>query len=160
MLDSKAAEQGLLTLLKTKTAEQLRQCANISEGLENRILAALFESPTLTELTDRIKTKRYSHAKLRRTLCSAALGIPAGLPEAPAPYLRVLAFGEKGRNLLRTLKGTARLPLCQSGKECEQTSPAFFELERLATDLQSGWLTTPAPAGEDYRRGAIYIDKE
>lgn len=160
MLDSKAAEQGLLTLLKTKTAEQLRQCANISEGLENRILAALFESPTLTELTDRIKTKRYSHAKLRRALCSAALGIPAGIPEAPAPYLRVLAFGEKGRNLLRTLKGTARLPLCQSGKECEQASPEFFRIERLATDLCNGWKKSPRPAGEDYRRGAIYIENE
>ena len=160
MLDPAAAEQGLLTLLKTKTAEQLRQCANISEGLENRILSALFESPTLTELTDRIKTKRYSHAKLRRALCAAALGIPAGLPEADAPYLRVLAFGEKGRGLLRSLKETARLPICQSGKECEQSSPAFFALERLATDLQSGWLAAPRPAGEDYRRGAVYINEE
>ncbi len=160
MLDLKAAEQGLMTLLKTKTAEQLRQCANISEGLENRILAALLESATLTELTDRIKTKRYSHAKLRRALCAAALGIPAGLPEADAPYLRVLAFGEKGRGLLRTLKSTAQLPLCQSGKECEQTSPAFFAPERLATDLQSGWLTIPLPAGEDYRRGAVYVEEE
>ena len=160
MLDFNAAGQGLLTLLKTKSADQLRQCANISEGLENRILSALFEAPTLTDLTDRIKTKRYSHAKLRRALCAAALGIPAGLPEADAPYLRVLAFGEKGRELLRGLKETARLPLCQRGKECEKASPAFFELERLATDLCSGWQNPPRPAGEDYRRGAIYMENE
>ena len=72
----------------------------------------------------------------------------------------MLAFGEKGRGLLRSLKETARLPICQSGKECEQSSPAFFALERLATDLQSGWLTAPRPAGEDYRRGAVYINEE
>ncbi len=160
MLDMAAAEQGLLTLLKTKTADQLRQSANISEGLENRILSALFETSTLTELTDRIKTKRYSHAKLRRALCAAALGIPAGLPEADAPYLRVLAFGQKGRHLLRSLKDTARLPLCQSGKECENVSPAFFALERLATDLCNGWYKDPRPAGEDYRRGATYVNEE
>ena len=160
MLDFNAAEQGLLTLLKTKTAAQLRQYANISEGLENRILAALFESATLAELTDRIKTKRYSHAKLRRALCAAALGLPAGLPEADAPYLRVLAFNKKGRCLLRSLKETARLPLCRSGKECENVSPAFFHMERLATDLRNGWLERPIPAGEDYRRGAIYTEKE
>lgn len=160
MLDFKAADQGLMTLLKSKSTDQLRQSANISEGLENRIQTALFEAPTLTALTDRIKTKRYSHAKLRRALCAAALGIPAGLPEADAPYLRILAFGQKGRNLLRSLKETARLPLCQSGKECEKVSPAFFEAERLATDLRSGWLPSPVPAGEDYRRGAIYIEKE
>lgn len=160
MLDFNAAEQGLLTLLKTKSAEQLRQSANISEGLENRILAALFESATLAELTDRIKTKRYSHAKLRRALCAAALGLPAGLPEADAPYLRILAFNKKGRSLLRSLKETARLPLCRSGKECENVSPAFFHMERLATDLRNGWLERPIPAGEDYRRGALYIDEE
>ena len=158
MLDPAAAEQGLLTLLKTKTAAQLRQCANISEGLENRILAALFESPNLSALLDRVKTKRYSHAKLRRAICSAALGLPAGLPEADAPYLRVLAFGKKGRGLLRSLKTTARLPLCQSGKECENASPVFFAMERLATDLRNGWLAHPIPAGEDYRRVAIYIE--
>lgn len=159
MLDRQAAEQGLLTLLKTKTAAQIQSAANISEGLENRILAALFEAPTLSALIDRIKTKRYSHAKLRRAVVAAALGIPAGMPEQPAPYLRVLAFGAKGRALLRALKKTARLPLCQSGKECEAANPAFFNCERVATDLWNGWLPAPIPAGEDYRRGAQYIDE-
>ena len=88
------------------------------------------------------------------------MGIPAGLPEADAPYLRVLAFGKKGRSLLRSLKETARLPLCQSGKECEKASPAFFDLERLATDLRNGWLAEPIAAGEDYRRVAIYVEEE
>ncbi|MBQ6823602.1 MAG: nucleotidyltransferase family protein, partial [Clostridia bacterium] len=65
-LDVEAARRGMLTLLRTKTAEQLKNTANISEGLENRILAALFETEELGALSDRIKTKRYSHAKLRR----------------------------------------------------------------------------------------------
>ncbi len=160
MLRRENADQGLLTLLKTKSAEQLKASANISEGLENRILAAMSEAATFTDLCDRIKTKRYSHAKLRRALCAAALGLPAGLPQAKAPYLRVLAFNQNGRALLRGLKKTAALPLCQSGKECQQANPAFFAFERLATDLWSGWCEAPAPAGEDYRNGAIYIDRE
>jgi predicted nucleotidyltransferase len=159
-LRREAAEQGLLTLLKTKSAEQLRQCANISEGLENRILAALSEAATFTDLCDRIKTKRYSHAKLRRALCAAALGLAADLPDAEPPYLRILAFGEQGRTLLRGLKKTATLPLCQSGRECQAANPTFFEWERLATDLWGGWAEQPLPAGEDFRRGAIYTAEE
>jgi predicted nucleotidyltransferase len=159
MLNFALAEQGLLTLLKTKTADQLRRCANISEGLENRILAALSEESTLGGLTDRVKTKRYSHAKLRRALCAAALGIPAELPCAPAPYLRVLAFNDGGRALLKSLKKTALLPLCQSGRECQKANPAFFDYERLATDLWGGWMQPALPAGEDYRRGAIYVEE-
>ena len=78
---AETAERGMLTLLKTKSAAELKATANISEGLENRILAALAECATLPTLYDTIKTKRYSHAKLRRAIASAALGLPAGLPE-------------------------------------------------------------------------------
>lgn len=156
-LDIEAARRGMLTLLKTKTAEQLKNTANISEGLENRILAALFETEELGALYDRIKTKRYSHAKLRRSVAAAVLGMPAGMPEQPVPYLRVLAFGERGRELLRTLKETATLPLCQSGRECERVQPELFGMERLATDLRNCWAEQPLPGGEDYRKGTVYV---
>lgn len=159
-LDRSAAERGILTLLKTKNAEQLRASANISEGLENRILAALSETDGLQALYDHIKTKRYSHAKLRRAVVSAALGIPAGLPEQPVPYLRVLAFGERGKELLRSLRETATLPVCQSGRECERQAPSFFALERLATDLRNCWSSQPLPGGEDYRRGVLPVKPE
>lgn len=149
-LDTAAAERGILTLLKTKDASCLQATANISEGLENRILAALFQTNSLPALYDHIKTKRYSHAKLRRAVMSAVLGIPAGLPEQPVPYIRVLAFGERGCSLLRALREHARLPLCQTGKECEQANAAFFNIERVATDLWNCWSQQPAPGGEDY----------
>ncbi len=154
-LDYETAARGMLTLLKTKSAAELKAAANISEGLENRILAALFEAEGLTALYDRIKTKRYSHAKLRRAVSSAVLGIPAGMPERPAPYLRVLGAGARGRVLLRTLRETATLPLCQSGRECEQANEAFFAVERLATDLRNCWSFVPLPGGEDYRKGIV-----
>lgn len=156
-LNGAAAERGMMTLLKMKTAAQLRGYANISEGLENRILAALAEAEDLQGLYDRIKTRRYSHAKLRRAIASAALEIPAGLPEQAASYLRVLAFGARGRELLRSLRKTARLPLCQTGRECEQASPDFFAVERRAGDLWNCWSARPAPSGEDYRRGAVFV---
>ncbi len=156
VLDSAAAERGILTLLKTKTAAQLRETANISEGLENRILDALFETDGLYSLYDRIKTKRYSHAKLRRAVSSARLATPAGMPEQPAPYLRVLAFGERGRGLLRSLRQTAALPVCQTGRECEEANAAFFAVERVATDLWNCWSEQPLPSGEDYRRVSLF----
>jgi len=154
-LDFEAAARGMLTLLKTKSAEELKNTANITEGLENRILAALFEAEGLSVLYDRIKTKRYSHAKLRRAVSSAVLGIPAGMPEQPVPYLRVLAVGSRGRALLRILRESAVLPLCQSGRECEQANEGFFAVERLATDLRNCWSCVPLPGGEDYRKGII-----
>lgn len=157
-LEQSRFESGIRTLLAAKTAADLRTCANISEGLENRILSALQQTNGVQDLYDCIKTKRYSHAKLRRAVMSGALGIPAGLPDQPIPYLRVLAFGARGKELLRQLRKSAALPICQSGKECEQASPAFFALERFATDLRSSWSEQPTAAGNDYRNGAICVE--
>ena len=159
-LDQTRYESGLRSLLAVRTAADLQGYANISEGLENRILTALQQTSGVQDLYDHIKTKRYSHAKLRRAVMSGALGIPAGLPDAPAPYLRVLSFGERGKALLRELRAHAALPICQSGRECEQANPAFFALERFATDLRNSWSEQPVAAGEDYRKGAVYIATE
>lgn len=156
-LDFAVAHRGILTLLKAKTAAELRQCANISEGLENRIIAALAEEASLPALYDRIKTRRYSHAKIRRAVMCAALGIPQQLPKAPPPYLRVLAFGPRGRDLMRQLPEKARLPLLQTGRACARQNPAFFQVERLATDLWNCWSAEPRPGGMDYRKGAVYV---
>ena len=151
-LEVAAAERGMLSLLKTKTLLKLKETANITEGLENRMAAALNEAATLHEFYDAVKTKRYSHAKLRRAAAAAVLGIPAGMPEQAVPYLRVLAFGERGTALLRSLRSSATLPVCQTGRECEQADAALFGVERLATDLRNCWAEQPLPGGEDFRR--------
>lgn len=152
-LDLRAAEIGILSLLKTKDAAALKNCANIGEGLENRILSALKESADLQSLYETLKTKRYSMAKLRRAIMSCILELQKGLPDEAPPYLRILAIGEKGRALLKEAKPS--IPFANTGKECERFSPAFFETERRATDLWNSWSESPCPAGEDFRRGAI-----
>ena len=60
----------------------------MSEGLENRLTAAVREAVSLDDLYTRLKTKRYPHARLRRLVLDAALGFPAELPMPP--YLHVL----------------------------------------------------------------------
>lgn len=96
-----AAEQGqladpekfstaVLTLLRTKTPEQLSTLRGAGEGLENRLYAAAREAETVNDLYDRLKTKRYPTARLRRLVLDAVLDVPAaGLPALP-PYLLVL----------------------------------------------------------------------
>ena len=160
ILNRAAAEVGMMTLLKGRSAEELASFANVSEGLENRILSALSQTADLSRLYDELKTKRYSHAKLRRAIACCALGVSKDLPKEEVPYLRVLAFGERGRGLLKSLKKTALLPLCQSGKECLQANSAFFEVERFAADLWNGWSQDPLPCGEEYRRGALFLGKK
>ena len=110
-----AAEQGqladpekfstaVLTLLRTKTPEQLSTLRGAGEGLENRLYAATREAETVNDLYDRLKTKRYPTARLRRLVLDAVLDVPAaGLPALP-PYLLVLGAKRSALPLLKHAK--------------------------------------------------------
>ena len=86
-------------------------------------------------------TKRYPHARLRRMLLSAFLGITAGDLSAPAPYVRLLGFRPGGQVLLRQWR-KAELPVIHTGEPgpdaayqaLETRADALFALcaERIA----------------------------
>ncbi|MEK5002437.1 nucleotidyltransferase [Paenibacillus sp. FSL P4-0127] len=108
------------------STEQLRACHEMTEGLEYRIKKALplLEKPTVSELLAKLKTKRYTYTKLQRTLLHALLQHPRDLltPEALAEgpgYLRVLAFSNRGQELLKRMKKRAKLPVVTRAAELD-----------------------------------------
>ena len=98
------------------TANSLKQIDEISEGLENRILAAIADSPSYTELLERLKTKRYPTSRLRRILLNVLLNITVprkqelGFFDGPT-YIRILGFRREHQSLLSQLTRQADLPV-------------------------------------------------
>ena len=88
LLDGARLETAVLALLRMQDPANFAQVRGVSEGLENRLTAAVREAESLDDLYTRLKTKRYPHARLRRLVLDAALGFPAELPMPP--YLHVL----------------------------------------------------------------------
>ncbi|MEG0321524.1 MAG: nucleotidyltransferase family protein, partial [Oscillospiraceae bacterium] len=66
---------------------------------------------SLDTLYDLAKTKRYTHARVRRAVLWAYLGLTAADRPEAVPYLRVLGMDETGQALLKGLKKTCPLPL-------------------------------------------------
>jgi hypothetical protein len=69
----------------------------------------------------------------------------------PPQYLRVLAFNDRGRALLKTMKKTAQLPVITKPLAAQSlTGPAkqLWELDMLADDLYH----FPQPAGSGWRQ--------
>ena len=136
-----AAEQGqladpekfstaVLTLLRTKTPEQLSTLRGAGEGLENRLYAAAREAETVNDLYDRLKTKRYPTARLRRLVLDAVLDVPAaGLPALP-PYLLVLGAKRSALPLLKHAKIPAGTSL--AGTTCHRRSQPVSGLQKAA----------------------------
>lgn len=98
--------------------QQLSGLYDMTEGLEYRIKQALpkLTSPSVEQLLNQVKTKRYTRTKLQRTLAHMLLQhdrskLTESSLSAGPQYLRVLGFSDAGRELLRKMKKTARLPV-------------------------------------------------
>ncbi len=104
-------ERAILAYYRTTPPEKWKGFYGMREGMAERI-EKFCDAKTLSELYDRVKTKRFPHSAVRRAILCGYLRIPADLP--PITYLRVLAFNERGQEILRRMKKEATLPICSS----------------------------------------------
>lgn len=150
----------LLTHLRGMTEEAFAALPDVSEGLEHRLYRAARTARSTEELLGAVKTRRYSHARLRRILLAAYLGIPAGMSASPLPYLRVLGMTPKGAEILSAAKDARRLPLSASLTELSAHSPeaaAMAALEARAADLYHAVTPGLAPCGTEYTQPFIKV---
>lgn len=134
LLDAQKFETAVLALLRAAPPERFARARGVSEGLENRLAAAVREAESLEDLYTRLKTKRYPHARLRRLVLDAALEFPAELPEPP--YLLVLGARKAVLPRLKQARlpaGTSLADLMRTGEEARKIG----ELHSRAVDFSS-----------------------
>jgi len=145
-------ETAILARLRTLTPEELARLPDLSEGLENRFYDAIRSARSLEELAFMVKTKRYTMARIRRLILSAFLGIQPEDSAGTPPYLHILGFNQRGREILAEIGKHATLP-CEAslarleklGGRCQATA----QLESRTTDLYGLALPNPLPCGYD-----------
>ena len=145
-------ENAILYKLRIMTPEDFKKIPDVSEGLEHRFFEAVRNSVTLTEILEKVKTKRYTHSRLRRIVLCALLGITEEYTNIPVPYIRVLGFNEKGAEVLKQAKNTATLPIVSKSsdiKYLDENSKKIFELECKARDIFSLCLPAPQVCGKE-----------
>ncbi len=131
-----------------------------AEGLPDRLAKAGREACSLEEFYTLAKTKRYSHARLRRLVLWAFLGLGESDRPASPPYLRVLGANSRGREVLRAMDGRAGLPVLTKPahvRELDQTSRQVFEAEARCTDLYGFCLPDPFPGGREWKEGPVIL---
>lgn len=134
LLDAQKFETAVLALLRAAPPERFARARGVSEGLENRLAAAVREAESLEDLYTRLKTKRYPHARLRRLVLDAALEVPAELPGPP--YLLVLGARKAVLPRLKQARlpaGTSLADLMRTGEEARKIG----ELHSRAVDFSS-----------------------
>ena len=99
-----AGERAILAKLRTMTDAEFEALPYGSEGLWRKFMHACREKATLEEIIAATKSKRYTRTRIDRMVMCAFLGITGEMLEAEVPYTRVLAFTDRGREILKQAK--------------------------------------------------------
>ncbi len=102
----------ILSSIILRDVHLLDQYFDVIEGIENRIYENIFKSTSYEDLILKTKSKRYTLTKIKRILNNILLGITK---ESMCkvkdinfmPYIRVLAFNDKGREILKEIKNNS-----------------------------------------------------
>lgn len=138
--DFNKLESAILYKLRSMSVEDFKEIPDVSEGIEYRFVDAVKSSLYLDEILEKVKTKRYTHSRIRRIIICAFLGIKKKDVLTPVPFIRVLGFNENGAKILKKAKETATLPIVTKSSEINalgETAKRVFELECFARDMLS-----------------------
>lgn len=148
--DLRHLDRAILSRLRSLTVEELAALSDAGDGLAQRLWKAAQTAATLDELWAAAKTRRLTHARLRRVTLRAALHVPP--PNAPA-YLRVLSMTRRGAAHLAALEKTCPLPILTKPAQHK----AFLAAEAALTDQFSLCAAHPLPCGEEFRHSPAVI---
>ena len=105
-----AGERAVLYRLRTMNDKDFETLPYGSEGLWRKLMHSSRREATLEDILTAVKSKRYTRTRLDRMVMCAFLGITVqDLMEKP-PYVRVLAFNDRGREILRLARETGDFP--------------------------------------------------
>lgn len=163
--DEKLLWQLISHSLRTLDTDEIKNLCSCSEGLQN-ILKAAGKASSFKEALALCSRKRYTTSRIRRLLMQLLLLTPYIRISEPEPtYIRVLAFNDTGRQLLKHMKKTATLPIItkvpKNSLDIYDDVPLDIqlELEERATNVWSmlqydSSLNRP---GNDYLISPVYV---
>ncbi len=153
-------EFSILCCMRQLSAEDIGLSPDVSEGIEYRIHDAALKASSLDELYALAKTKRYSHARIRRIVLHAFMGFTTDDYKEAPPYIHVLAMNDNGKEILKEAKEKAKLPIVTKASDFDELDDYgrhVFSLEDMCTDVFS--LSSPAilPCGREKTNGIIVL---
>lgn len=144
-------ERAVLARLRTMTDAEFEVLPFGSEGLWRKLMHAARKEATLEAVASAVKSKRYTRSRIDRMILCAFLGITQEIMDAPIPYVRILAFNDRGREILAGAKGDGFF--CNAGQSVDHPYQA---LEQRCEDLYGLFRqdTPDAPGGA--QKGRVF----
>ena len=152
--DINCFEKEIIYKIRTTKKEDLKAIFGMTEGIENSIKEAAYNTNNLEELIDTVKTKRYTRTKIQRLLVNILLDITKDMFEEfekIVPYIRVLGMTTNGKGLLSRINSEAKL--ITSLKKFEDDNKdyiKYLEIDKNATNIYTLAYTNNSKGNMDY----------
>lgn len=133
----------IISRLKLLSKSDFEQLPDISEGIENLLYNNVRKAVDYNDLLSRVKTKRYTLARIRRLILSAFLGIDNRYFATEPPYVRVLGFKSAE---FKTINYDFRKPVITKVSQInslDNISRELFDLENLINEIYALSLDKP-----------------
>lgn len=124
----------------SRTEEELATYFGAEEGLGNKIKNTIRYCNSTEVLLEKLKSKRYTLTRLKRTLLMILLGVSRSQINNTDNYMRVLAMDDKGKDFLGAAKksGICNIPIITNMNKEFNAYPTLgtsLETDILADDL-------------------------
>lgn len=129
-------ERVVLYKLRNMTPQDFSILPDVNEGLENRIYEAVGNYNSVKEIIEAVKTKRYTHARIRRIITCALLGITEQMQNIDVKYARVLGFTKFGAEMLKECRLEVVTSVSKALKNNGEIK-TILEKDVLATDISA-----------------------
>ncbi len=148
-----AGERAILARLRYTTEADFEALPYGTEGLWRKLMHAVRQESSVEDIIQSVKSKRYTYTRLSRMILCAYLGITGDMLQSSAPYTRVLAFNDKGRQILKAARETGPFPNIGEA----QDTP-WQALENRCNDLYGLFAVNSAePAGQESQNRVFYM---
>lgn len=146
-----AGERAVLARLRTMSDEEFEALPYGSEGLWRKLMHISRTRAGLEQIAAGVKSKRYTRTRIDRMILCAFLGLTKEMMNSPAPYARVLAFNDTGREILKQARQKGHYPNIG-----EKLGHPYEALEKRSDDLYGLFADTLEPPGIAESRRVIY----
>jgi predicted nucleotidyltransferase len=156
MCDVYQLSRAILTYFRLRSPSDLSDFAENEGGIANRICTLAHECSSLEELEEKLSTKRYTDAKLRRALLFSMTEVRRELLGSLPEYTTLLAANSRGRELLAANRKSGGITVVTKPADEPRESAQTLATHRLDAIFTLAKMQ-PNCSGEYMKRGA-YIE--
>ncbi len=151
----KNIEKIIFYKLLSMSKEKLNLLPDANGGLGDRLYSAINSSLSYNDLLMKCKTKCFTLARIRRVIMYALLGVTYEDLNILPQYARILAFNEKGQEILSEIKKRSDFPISTSLSKLSKISNEANRLSEL--DNNASNLFSLACDNNNYRKNEYSV---